>query len=98
MKKKMKKVSMSQMTERRRDNGTGKENGVGIKNISKSFPGVKALDHVSFGVREGTVHVLAGENGAGKSTLIKIINGLYVADEGDLYLNGKRLRYIIPDI
>ena len=62
-----------------------------LKNISKSFPGVKALDHVSFGVREGTVHVLAGENGAGKSTLIKIINGLYVADEGDLYLNGKKI-------
>lgn len=62
-----------------------------LKNISKSFPGVKALDHVSFSVREGTVHVLAGENGAGKSTLIKIINGLYVADEGDLFLNGKKI-------
>ena len=41
-----------------------------LKNISKSFPGVKALDEVSFSVEEGTVHVLVGENGAGKSTLI----------------------------
>ena len=62
-----------------------------LKNISKSFPGVKALDNVSFAVEEGTVHVLAGENGAGKSTLIKIINGLYVADEGDLFLYGKKI-------
>lgn len=62
-----------------------------LKNISKSFPGVKALDQVSFSVEEGTVHVLVGENGAGKSTLIKIINGMYTADEGDLYVFGNKV-------
>lgn len=62
-----------------------------LKNISKSFPGVKALDQVSFSVEEGTVHVLVGENGAGKSTLIKIINGMYTADEGDLYVFGEKV-------
>ena len=60
-----------------------------LQHISKSFPGVKALDDVSFSVEEGSVHVLVGENGAGKSTLIKIINGMYTADQGDIYLFGK---------
>lgn len=62
-----------------------------LKNISKSFPGVKALDDVSFSVDEGSVHVLVGENGAGKSTLIKIINGMYTADQGDLYMFGEKI-------
>lgn len=48
-----------------------------MKGISKSFPGVKALDHVDLQVRPGTVHMMMGENGAGKSTLMKILNGLY---------------------
>ena len=52
-----------------------------LKNISKSFPGVKALDNVSFTVNEGECHVLVGENGAGKSTLIKCINGMYTAED-----------------
>ena len=67
-----------------------------LQNISKSFPGVKALDHVSFSVEKGQVHVLVGENGAGKSTLIKIINGLYVADEGDLFMEGKKVDVHTP--
>ncbi len=62
-----------------------------LKNISKSFPGVKALDDVSFAVEEGSVHILVGENGAGKSTLIKIINGLYTADQGELYVFGEKI-------
>ena len=62
-----------------------------LQHISKSFPGVKALDDVSFSVEEGSVHVLVGENGAGKSTLIKIINGMYTADQGDIYLFGKKI-------
>ncbi|MBO7710023.1 MAG: sugar ABC transporter ATP-binding protein [Lachnospiraceae bacterium] len=62
-----------------------------LKNISKSFPGVKALDNVSFTVNVGEVHVLVGENGAGKSTLIKIINGMYTADEGEMYLFGEKI-------
>ena len=62
-----------------------------LKNISKSFPGVKALDNVSFTVYEGEVHVLVGENGAGKSTLIKCINGMYTADEGEVYIFGEKI-------
>jgi len=60
-----------------------------FRNICKRFPGVKALDNVSFGIRKGCVHVLIGENGAGKSTLLKIINGLYKQDEGQVLLNGE---------
>ena len=48
-----------------------------MKNISKSFPGVKALDQVQLSVRPGTVHALMGENGAGKSTLMKCLFGIY---------------------
>jgi inositol transport system ATP-binding protein len=59
-----------------------------LKNVSKFFPGVKALDNVSFSVREGEVHVLCGENGAGKSTLMKILNGVYRADSGTILING----------
>lgn len=62
-----------------------------LKHISKSFPGVKALDDVSFAVEEGSVHILVGENGAGKSTLIKIINGMYTADQGELCVFGEKI-------
>lgn len=61
-----------------------------VKNMSKSFPGVKALDKVSLQVRPGTVHALMGENGAGKSTLMNCIFGIYVPDEGEIYFNGER--------
>ena len=60
-----------------------------VVGISKSFPGVKALDNISFRVRPGTTHVLCGENGAGKSTLMKIINGIYSPDAGQIFLDGK---------
>lgn len=59
-------------------------------NISKEFPGVKALDRVSLRVRPGTVHALLGENGAGKSTLMKCLFGLYTADEGEIFLDGEK--------
>ena len=58
-----------------------------VSGIEKSFPGVKALDQVDFAVRKGTVHALCGENGAGKSTLMKIINGQYKPDAGQIYID-----------
>ena len=61
-----------------------------MKNISKSFPGVKALDSVNFELKAGEVHALLGENGAGKSTLIKVLGGIYIPDQGDIYINGTR--------
>ncbi len=60
-----------------------------LKNISKQFPGVKALDDVTLQVRPGTVHALMGENGAGKSTLMKCLFGIYHPDEGSIILNSK---------
>ena len=63
-----------------------------MDHISKSFPGVKALDDVSMTVRAGTVHALMGENGAGKSTLMKCAFGLYHPDEGEIRINGETVR------
>lgn len=62
-----------------------------MRDITKSFPGVKALDKVNLKVRPGTVHVLCGENGAGKSTLMKILSGEYRIDSGEMYFKGQRL-------
>lgn len=62
-----------------------------MEHISKSFPGVKALDDVSFSVNKGEVHGLVGENGAGKSTLMKIMSGVYIADEGKIFIEGREV-------
>ena len=62
-----------------------------MRAIVKVFPGVRALDGVKLQVRPGKVHVICGENGAGKSTLMKIINGTYVADEGEMYYKGQKI-------
>lgn len=67
-----------------------------MKNISKEFPGVKALDGVSLSVRAGTVHSLMGENGAGKSTLMKCLFGIYSKDSGKIFLDGKEVDFISP--
>lgn len=64
-----------------------------LENISKSFPGVKALQNISFDLRKGEVHCLCGENGAGKSTLIKILSGAYQPDEGgEIIFEGKTVK------
>ena len=60
-----------------------------MREISKSFPGVKALDQVSFNLKAGEVHALVGENGAGKSTLMKVLTGVYQADSGQILIDGK---------
>ena len=61
-----------------------------MKNIEKSFPGVKALSGVSFELECGELHSLVGENGAGKSTLMKVLGGAYIPDEGEILLNGRK--------
>ncbi len=67
-----------------------------MRNISKSFPGVKALDGVSLTVRRGTVHSLMGENGAGKSTLMKCLFGIYSKDSGRIFLSGREVSFKNP--
>lgn len=62
-----------------------------MKGITKSFPGVHALDNFSFNLRSGEVHALVGENGAGKSTLMKILYGVYTPDEGEILMEGKKV-------
>ena len=59
-----------------------------MKNIHKSFPGVRALQGVDFNLCEGEIHALMGENGAGKSTLIKVLTGVYGKDEGEIFIKG----------
>ncbi len=67
-----------------------------IENVSKSFPGVKALDQVSIAVKRGTVHGIVGENGAGKSTLMKILSGVYKRDSGTIYFDGEEMKSVTP--
>ncbi|MGG7077089.1 galactose/methyl galactoside ABC transporter ATP-binding protein MglA [Clostridium sardiniense] len=67
-----------------------------MNNISKSFPGVKALDGVQLKVRPGTVHALMGENGAGKSTLMKCLFGVYIEDEGEILIEGEKCKFSNP--
>src|SRR5678816_1142803 len=67
-----------------------------FQNITKRFPGVLALDDVSFEIERGSCHALIGENGAGKSTLGKILAGVYVADAGEILLDGKAINAPTP--
>jgi simple sugar transport system ATP-binding protein len=67
-----------------------------VKNISKSFAGVHALEDVSFEVRKSEIHCLVGENGSGKSTMIKIIAGVYEPDEGEIIISGKSFKRLHP--
>ena len=67
-----------------------------LRHIGRSFPGVRALDDVSFAVQQGELHAIVGENGAGKSTLMKILSGVLTADEGELRLAGQRVSFAGP--
>ncbi|WP_334105255.1 sugar ABC transporter ATP-binding protein, partial [Muricomes intestini] len=67
-----------------------------MNHISKSFPGVKALDDISISVDRGEIHALVGENGAGKSTLMKILSGAYSLDAGEIILNDERIEDTTP--
>ena len=69
---------------------------VELEHINKSFPGVKALDDVSFNLKAGEVLALLGENGAGKSTLMKILSGVYTRDSGDIKLFGEKIDELTP--
>ena len=69
---------------------------VELAHISKLFPGVKALDDVSFNLRSGEVMALLGENGAGKSTLMKILSGVYTRDEGEVTIFGQQIGDLTP--
>ena len=64
-----------------------------MEGITKLFPGVRALDNVQLELRKGEVHAVIGENGAGKSTLMKILLGIYIADEGTIVYKGEPVRY-----
>lgn len=67
-----------------------------VQRIVKNFPGVKALDDVSFAITKGSIHALIGENGAGKSTLIKVLAGIYHPDGGELVLHGEKVVFKTP--
>lgn len=62
-----------------------------IDGISKSFGGLKAVDNISFEVKEGTIHALIGPNGAGKTTLVNMISGIYSVDKGDIYFADEKI-------
>lgn len=65
-----------------------------LDGVTKRFPGVVALNGVSFSIERGSVHPLMGENGAGKSTLIKVLSGTYTDYEGEIFLNGEKIRFM----
>ena len=67
-----------------------------LKGITKIFPGVKALNNVQFQLKKGEVHALMGENGAGKSTFIKVITGVHKAEEGEMFLDGRKIDFKGP--
>ena len=78
--------------------GTNEKYAVQMKNIVKTFGTFTALDNVQLNVKKGTVHAVLGENGAGKSTLMNILYGLYHADSGEIYLNGKKVDIKNPNV
>ena len=67
-----------------------------LTGVSKSFPGVRALHEVAFGLKAGEVTALIGENGAGKSTIVKILTGIYTPDTGDVFVRGAARSFASP--
>ncbi|MEG1932500.1 MAG: ATP-binding cassette domain-containing protein, partial [Pygmaiobacter sp.] len=67
-----------------------------MRNVIKTFPGVRALDNAQLKLRPGTVHALMGENGAGKSTLMKCMFGIYKMDSGEIYYEGEKVEITDP--
>ena len=65
-----------------------------VKNISKSYAGVRALDRVSITIEQGEIHCLVGENGSGKSTLIKAVAGVIPIDEGEIIIQGHSYKHL----
>jgi len=63
------------------------------RELTKSFPGVKALDRINFDLEAGEIHAVVGENGAGKSTLISVLGGIYQPDEGAIYVDSRRVMH-----
>ena len=84
--------------ERGKDAVEAKDTGIilSIQDVSKSFPGVKALDNVSIEIARGNVHGIVGENGAGKSTLMKILSGVYTKDAGTVVFDGETIEHTTP--
>lgn len=74
-----------------------RETVIELKNITKVFPGVTALNNMSLTLEKGEIHGLIGENGAGKSTLIKVLTGLYQPESGEIYVNGERAQFQNPE-
>lgn len=64
-----------------------------FRDLTKIFPGQKALDHVSFSIAKGEIHAVLGENGAGKSTLLNVLHGVFPASSGDIVINGKKVYF-----
>jgi ribose transport system ATP-binding protein len=67
-----------------------------VVNLTKDFPGVRALDNINFDLLKGEIHGLVGENGAGKSTLIKILSGVYQPSSGEMFINEQKVEHLTP--